>query len=190
MNYRQGNLKQLDAIYEELERRVVEGVPIANLTHNTIIYSIFNRGKTRLYSVPTEPFFHVFQENGVDMVRPQLNEIKPDNVIVNCFNIPPDMTNLQNFQRNIKPRTAFNNDVEFAFYYIQHLKEVFAIHASIDPSITTSFDLYIQSCKTGESFALHVPSHSLPSTIPKDLNYWETRKENDLHEKAMLTDST
>lgn len=62
MNYRQGNLKQLDAIYEELERRVVEGVPIANLTHNTIIYSIFNRGKTRLYSVPTEPFFMFFKK--------------------------------------------------------------------------------------------------------------------------------
>lgn len=61
MNYQQGNLYQIDAIHEELERRALEGVPVASLSHNTIIYSLFNGIKTTLYLIPTEPFFHIFQ---------------------------------------------------------------------------------------------------------------------------------
>jgi len=178
IDHQYGQLKQIDAIYEELERRVLEGVPIASLIHNTIIYSFFNGRETKLYSIPTAPFFKVFNENGIGMVRPQINEISPNHVSIQCFHLPPDMSSLQNFQKNIKPLKTFLHDLDCIDYYIGHLKEVFASHASIDPSITTCFDLYLQSCETGKGIALHVPNTALATPIPKGLNYWDAQKKN------------
>ncbi|UUM26924.1 hypothetical protein NQU59_14765 [Acinetobacter colistiniresistens] len=91
---------------------------------------------------------------------------------ISCFNIPPDMSTLQEFQRNLKSMADFEKQQEFIDYYISKLKEIFVTHASIDPSITTSFDLYIQSCKTGDGLVLHIPNHILPSHVPDNLNYW------------------
>ena len=165
-------LNQIDAIYDEIEKRVLEGVPKKILLNNIVIFSMFDGSKTFLYSIPIEPFFYYFKENGIDVIRPCMHEIKEWDVDVACFNIPPDMSSLQEFQRHLKPMKFFNNSEEFMNYYIQNLKHIFATHASIDPSITTAFDLYIQSCKTGESIALHIPNHTLPSNIPDNLNYW------------------
>ena len=165
-------LNQMDVIYEEIEKRVLEGIPQKILSRNVIIFSMFDGSKTILYSIPIEPFFHHIKENGVDLIRPYMNEIKAWDVDVACFNIPPDMSSLQEFQRNLKAMESFNNSEEFIEYYIQNLKLIFATHASVDPSITTAFDLYIQSCRTGEGIALHIPNLALPSNIPDNLNYW------------------
>ena len=165
-------LKQMNVIYAEIERRVLEGVPKKILLNNVIIFSMFDGSKTLLYSIPIEPFFHHIKENGMDIIQLQMHEIKEWSVDVACFNIPPDMSSLQEFQRNLKAMESFNNSEEFIEYYIENLKQIFATHASIDPSITTAFDLYIQDSRTGESIALHIPNHVLPSNIPKNLNYW------------------
>ena len=165
-------LKQMNVIYAEIEKRVLEGVPKKILLNNVIIFSMFDGSKTLLYSIPIEPFFHHIKENGMDIIQPQMHEIKEWSVDVACFNIPPDMSSLQEFQRNLKAMESFNNSEEFIEYYIQNLKQIFATHASIDPSITTAFDFYIQFCKTGEGIALHIPNLALPSNIPKNLNYW------------------
>lgn len=85
-------------------------------------------------------------------------QIMSFSIDVTCFNIPPDMSSLQNFQGNLRSLSSFDSEIEFITYYIEQLKQVFGIHAQIDPSITTSFDLYIQSCSTGKSLALHVPN--------------------------------
>lgn len=174
INYRisEGRLKQMDAINEELEKRILEGVPKELLLHNTIIFSIFNGTEALLYSIPTAPFFDVFKKNGMDIIHPRMYESQANDVGVTCFNVPPDMSNLQNFQRKIKPLSAFTEKLEFIQYHIKQLKQVFATHAEIDPSITTSFDLYIQSCSNGESLAMHVANIQLGMPIPKKLNYW------------------
>ena len=165
-------LRQMDAIYDEIEKRILEGVPQKILLNNIVIFSMFDGSKTLLYSIPIEPFFQYTKKNGFDLIHPYMHEIKEWSIDVACFNIPPDMSSLQEFQRHLKPMEFFNNSEEFMNYYIHNLKHIFAVHASVDPSITTTFDLYIQDCKTGESLALHIPNHALPSNIPSNLNYW------------------
>ena len=169
-------LRQMDVIYDEIEKRILEGVPKKILLNNVILFSMFDGSKTLLYSIPIEPFFHHFKENGVDVIHPYMNEIKAWDVDVSCFNIPPDMSSLQEFQRNLKAMESFNNSEEFIEYYIQNLKQIFATHASVDPSITTAFDLYIQFCGTGDGIGLHVPNLQLGMPIPENLNYWDKNR--------------
>lgn len=166
-------LKQMDAIYEEIEKRILEGVPKEVLINNSLIFSIFDGVETLLYLIPIEPFFKEIEKNGQKIIRPEMHQIRPYGVDVTCFNIPPDMSSLQNFQGNLRSLLSFDSELEFLAYYIEQLKHVFGVHAQIDPSITTSFDLYIQSCSTGQSLALHVPNLVLASPIPENLNYWD-----------------
>ena len=67
----------------------------------------------------------------------------------------------------------FKNQEEFIDYYIENLKYIFAQHSTIDPSITTSFDLYIQPCETGNSLVLHVTNYVLTQNIPNGINYYD-----------------
>ena len=166
-------LNQMDVIYDEIEKRILEGIPQKILSRNVIIFSMFDGDKTLLYSIPIEPFFQPFKENGVYKIHPYMNEITEWTVDVSCFNIPPDMSNLQEFQRNLKPMESFKTQQEFIEYYIENLKHIFATHASIDLSITSSFDLYLQSCRNGESLAMHVANIQLGMPISKKLNYWD-----------------
>lgn len=181
--------KQMDAINEALRQRILEGVPLTVLQNNTIFFSMFNGAKTLLYSISTASFFNVFKGNGVDMINPELHEIEEQTINVTCFNIPADITSLQNFQKNMKPLSNFENDTDGIIYHIGLLKEVFATHASIDPSTTTSFDLFVQSCETGKSVAIHVPNYVLSSKIPEKLNYWERIKQNELLENSAQSES-
>jgi hypothetical protein len=166
-------LNQMDVIYEEIEKRVLEGIPQKILSRNVIIFSMFDGQKTVLYSIPIEPFFQTFQEDDVYKIHPYMNEITEWAVNVSCFNIPPDMSNLQEFQKNLKPMEYFKTEQEFIEYYVEKLKHIFATHASIDPSITSSFDLYLQSCRNGESLAMHVANLQLGMPITENLNYWD-----------------
>lgn len=151
-------LKQMDVIYKEIEKRSLEGVPKKILINNSLIFSMFDGLETLLYLIPIEPFFKEIEKNGQKIIQPEMYQIKSFSVDVTCFNIPPDMSSLQNFQGNLRSLSSFDSEIEFITYYIEQLKQVFGIHAQIDPSITTSFDLYIQSCSTGKSLALHVPN--------------------------------
>lgn len=165
------SLKQMDAIYEEIERRLQEGISKEHLRNNTIIFSIFDGTETLLYSIPIDPFFEVTLKNDIEMIHPYMHEIKVWEVNVTCFNLPPDMSSLQSFQRHLKGLSAFENEKNFIEYYIDKLKHVFTTHAFIDPSITPSFDLYIQSCETGKSLALHVPNLQLSIPSTEKLNF-------------------
>ena len=169
-------LKQMDAIYEEIEKRIKEGIPKEILINNSLIFSMFDGLETLLYLIPIEPFFKEIKKNGQKIIQPEMNKIKPYGVDVTCFNIPPDMSSLQNFQSNLRSLLSFENALEFINYCITQLKQVFAEHAQIDPSITTSFDLYLQNCATGQSLALHVPNLVLASPIPENLNYWHRNR--------------
>ena len=161
-------------IYEELEKRLLEGVPKEMLINNTIIFTMFDGEQSFLYSIPIETFFQEFDlGNEINIIRPHMHEIHPWVVDVTCFNLPPDMSTLQNFQRQLKSLSSFDNELAFLEYHIQQLKQVFAIHASIDPSITTSFDLYLQICATGDSLSLRIENPVLSSPRTKKLNYWE-----------------
>lgn len=156
--------KQMDMIYEELERRLFEGVPKEVLINNALIFTIFDGEESFLYSIPIEPFLKEFdQGNGIDVIHPYMHKILPWIVDVRCFNLPPDMSSLQNFQRNLRSLSNFESELAFLEYHIQQLKQVFAIQASIDPSITTSFDLYLQICDTGHSLAMHIENPVLSS---------------------------
>lgn len=170
-------LKQMDVIYEELEKRLLEGVPKEMLINNTLIFSMFDGEQSHLYSIPIEPFFKDRDRgDGVKVIRPYLHEIHTWIVDVTCFNLPPDMSSLQNFQRNLRALSNFESELAFLEYHVQQLKQVFAVQASIDPSITTSFDLYLQICATGHSLALHIENPILFSPVSKELNYWDVNK--------------
>jgi len=170
-------LKQIDVIYDEIKRRLLEGVPKEMLINNTLIFSMFDGEQSHLYSIPIEPFFQEYDRgDGVKIIRPYLYEIHPWIIDVTCFNLPPDMSTLQNFQRNLRALSSFDTELVFLEYYIQQLKQVFAVQASIDPSITTSFDLYLQLCSTGHSLSLHIENPVLSSTPYEELNYWNHLK--------------
>ena len=167
-------LKQMDVIYEEIETRLLESVPKDMLINNTFIFSMFDGKNTGLYSLPIEPFFQEFdREDGIKIIRPRLHEIKPWTVNVTCFNLPPDMSSLQNFQRHLKSLCDFENELFFIDYYVKELKQVFSLHASIDPSITTSFDVYFQRCIDGHSITLQIENKAFCSSVQKELNYWD-----------------
>ncbi|CAP02965.1 conserved hypothetical protein (plasmid) [Acinetobacter baumannii SDF] len=170
-------LKQMDVIYEEIEKRLLEGVPKEMLINNSLIFSMFDGEESHLYSIPMEPFFHELdRRDGVKVIRPHLHKIQPWVVDVTCFNLPPDMSSLQNFQRNLRGLSSFENEIDFLEYHIQELKQVFAMQASIDPSITASFDVYLQICETGHHLALHIENQVLVPLPPKELNYWNRNK--------------
>lgn len=174
INYREkdGMLRQMDAIRDELTRRMEEGVPPAVLQNNDIIFSVFNGEETKLYTINTHQFFHHFEQGAQNIIRVRMDEVKHHQAIFTCFNIPADLSNFVNFQKNLKSAKDFDNDQEFIIYYITRLKEVFATQSTIDPSITPTFDLYIQSCVTGESIATHVSNFALSAPISDNLNYW------------------
>lgn len=172
-NLQNTQFNPIHTIYNELKTRLNEGVPKLCLTNNSIIFSLFNGKETHLYSIQINDFFQEFVENKVKKNQPQLKTIEPTDVEVACFNIPPDMSNLQEFQRNLKGRSEFEDDLHFMAYYIIELKKIFAHQASIDPSVTASFDLFFQSCKTGEYIALHINNPLLGMPVPQDLNYWD-----------------
>ena len=94
-------LNQMDVIYEEIEKRVLEDIPQKILSRNVIIFSMFDGQKTVLYSIPIEPFFQTFQEDDVYKIHPYMNEITEWAVNVSCFNIPPDMSNLKKKKKNL-----------------------------------------------------------------------------------------
>lgn len=183
MNYfsqfqgKEQRLNQIDVIYEEIEKRLLEGVPKEVLMNNTLIFSIFDGKQSRLYTISIEPFFkEIKRKDSIEVIRPYLHEIHPWIIDVTCFNLPPDMSSLQSFQRNLRSLSSFESELAFLDYHIKQLKQVFAIQASIDRSITTSFDLYIQICATGHSLALHIENPVLSSQPFKKLNYWDVNK--------------
>lgn len=164
-------LKQMDIIFRELKRRLEEGVPEEFLMKSEISFSLFNGQESLLYSIPISQFFQVTADGYLEMVSSELLPRKEYAVGVSCFRLPSDMSVFQNFQRNIRPLSSFESKDDFLKYYIQELKVVFTTQASIDPSITTSFDLYLQSCETGQDIGLYVENPLLGRTIPQDLNY-------------------
>ncbi len=165
-------LNLIHTIYNELQIRINEGVPKDCLMNNSVIFSLFNGIETYLYSIQIDQFFQILIENGNEVIQPKINIIEPSDVDVACFNIPPDMSILQNFQQNLKSRTEFKDDMQFLAYYINELKKIFAHQASIDPSITASFNVFFQSCTTGESIALYINDPLLEGSVTQDLNYW------------------
>lgn len=180
-------IKQMDVIFQELIKRLSEGVPTELLANSMITYSMFNGQKTLLYWISIDPFLEALSTftaayymnstlNVEDITLPDVHEVTEWLVDVSCFNLPPDMGSLQNFQKILKPLSDFKTEQMFINYYSAHLKEVFSLHAQIDPSITTSFDLYLQSCATGGSVERHV-FNSIPSLeIPSNLNYADKRR--------------
>lgn len=161
------------AVYDELQKRINEGIPKLCLINNTIIFSMFNGKGTHLYSVHTDQFFETANKKVGDIIQPEFDIFEPWDVHATCFNIPPDMSYLQEFQRHLKGRSEFKDDLHFMAHYIIELKKIFAHQASIDPSVTASFDVFFQSCSTGESIALHIDNPLLGMPVPQNLNYWD-----------------
>lgn len=157
-------LEQMNAIQKEIERRLSEGLPKELLSNNTLIFSIFNGYETSLYTIPIGPFFEKFKLGGREHLRAQINEVKEWTIEVCCLNIPSDLGLLQDFQRNLKSLNSFESEGHFISYYIEQLKTIFAKQASIDTSVTPSFDLYLQSCETGCSFAIHIENNFLTTS--------------------------
>ena len=186
-------IKQINVVLQELLRRVSEGVPTESLENSMITYSMFNGQKTHLYWISMQPFLELLTQFSTNYVTnspldttslPLLDahEIMKWNLNVSCFNLPPDMGNLQNFQKILKPLSDFETEQMFIDYYSAHLKEIFSLHAQIDPSITSSFDLYLQSCATGGSVERHVFNSIPPLEIPSNMNYWDKKR-------ALLTEN-
>jgi hypothetical protein len=154
-------LEQMNVIQIEIERRLSEGIPKELLSNNTLIFSIFNGCEASLYTIPIYPFFETFKLGGREHVRTQINEVKAWTIEVCCLNIPSDLGLLQDFQHNLKSLNSFESERQFISYYIEQLKTIFAKQSSIDNSVTSAFDLYLQSCITGRSIAIHVENNLL-----------------------------
>lgn len=168
-------LKQMDVIEEEIAQRVREGVPFDHL-NPTIIFSLFNGQTTQLYSVSAKSSVNEHKHLIIELEQ---QELKPWTVMVNCYHLPPDMGIFQSFQRQLKSLSDFTDELHFLDHYIKQLKIIFGAHAQIDPSITTCFDLYLQSCSTGAELFLNIDSEFQPSTISSNFNYWDEHKKRD-----------
>lgn len=151
-------IKQIDFIAEEINRRLYEGLPIDFINNNTIIFSIFNGVNSLLYSIPISAFLEKQLSNNY------LNKVEQKTVEVCCLHTPPDLSYLKNFQSNLRSLNSFDSTVQFLTCYVEQLKQIFAIQASIDPSVTSAFDLYLESCHTGQRLALHIENPLLISS--------------------------
>lgn len=166
-------INHMDMIQGHLIKRMLEGIPEEILKRNTIIFSMFNNRETLLYSIDSAPFFNCSEDDEQAFIEVEIQPTPPWQVLINVYNLPPDMSMFQNFQRNLKSMADFDQPNDFFNYYIQQLKIIFSTHALVDPSITPSFDLYFQSCTTGNKVIFNVESESLPMKIPDHFNYWD-----------------
>lgn len=135
------NINQNDIIYTELNARLREGVKEEHLTNNTLVLSIFNGTKANLYSIPIASFFDS---------KPELNQAKPLEVNLTCFTIPEDLSHIQNFQKNLCSLNTYENRTQFLDYYSKQFATLFQQQSKLDPTVSQSFDMYFQLCKTGE----------------------------------------
>lgn len=99
---------------------------------------------------------------------------------MSCFNVPPDLTLLQEFQRELRPLSSFASWYEFTVYYKIYLFKIFTTHSRIDPTITSTFDLFLQCCDTGKSILLNVGNVIPPLPVPETLNYRDRFKNTQL----------
>lgn len=155
------NIYQMHVVYEEIEKRLMEGIPKEVLINTTLIFSIHNGCKTYLYTIPIEQFFNKIDIKGAPIIHSRMYEVKDWAIDICCFNPPSDLSHFQNFQHNLKSLLSFNNEIDFISYYIEQLKKLFEIQSLIDSSITPSFDLYLQSCETGKNLVLDVKNYNL-----------------------------
>ena len=76
----------------KLKKWILEGILLKIVINNVVIFSVFDGIQTLLYSIPIKPFFNHMKKN---VIEKYIYEIKEWGVDVFCFNIPPDMSNLQ-----------------------------------------------------------------------------------------------
>ncbi|HFG6968072.1 TPA: hypothetical protein ACGIKW_003308 [Acinetobacter baumannii] len=148
-------INQLDIIVNELNKRLNEGLTKDFLNNNTIVFSIFDGEGCSLYSMPIKAFLEP------QYIHECLQKVEAGTVEVCCLNIPPDLNYLKDFQNNLRSFHSFDNGLQFLNNYVDQLKQIFALQASVDSSVTPAFDLYLQSCLTGQSIAVHVENNLL-----------------------------
>lgn len=153
-------VNQIDIISEQLDKRLLEGVPKELLGTNSIIFSAFDGMDCSLYTIPISTFL----EPNADIqstANAQISKIEAGTVEVFSLNLPPDLVRLKEFQNRLRSLNSFDNETQFIMNYIDQLRGLFALQASVDPSVTPAFDLYLQSCETGRSIAMHVENNLL-----------------------------
>ncbi|EOQ74560.1 hypothetical protein [Acinetobacter lactucae] len=71
-------------------------------------------------------------------------------------NIDVIVSNLQSLYAGLKDYSAFSNKADWMNYYIKQFSPIFKIQSQIDPLMSQSFDIFLQS--RSESLLNHVPN--------------------------------
>ncbi|MDD9315060.1 hypothetical protein [Acinetobacter lactucae] len=71
-------------------------------------------------------------------------------------NIDVIVSNLQSLYAGLKDYSAFSNKTDWMNYYIKQFSPIFKIQSQIDPLMSQSFDIFLQS--RSESLLKHVPN--------------------------------
>lgn len=87
--------------------------------------------------------------------------INPINIQMSVFVVTKERLNeAQHFYHQLKKHHEFRSNDEFIAYYTDLLKGFFLKQSQLDNTVTASFDLYLQSCSTGESKLIYIPNEA------------------------------
>lgn len=122
----------------------------------------FEKAKTTKEATGTA-FISIFTLNGVQIVHLSIKEniieyeiVPPMHAHFSLFAGTPDDPIYQLFVNSLKKVDTFLNKIDFFNYHIELIKYFFKRQKRIDESITSSFDVFIQSTKSGKGIILSI----------------------------------
>jgi hypothetical protein len=121
------------------QQRLADGIPFEFLCRTNIYISNFDG--TRMQ----------FLEVDLSSGKPELNYLQANEIKVQIVN-PSNklLQSVKHLHSNLKECRLFESPSRFVDYYLDQLTPIFFEQSSIDPTITSHYDIYIQSCITGE----------------------------------------
>lgn len=124
------------------------GNDLYQVENSKLLCSSYNDTGAQLYKIekfsPQQEYFTI--------------PLEPNEIIIWLAhpNIDVIVSNLQSLYAELKDYSFFPNKTDCINYYIKQLSPIFKIQSQIDPLMSQSFDIFLQS--RSESFLSHVPN--------------------------------
>jgi len=113
------------------------GNDLFQVENSKLLCSSYNDNGAQLYKIekfsPQQDYF---------LIPLERNEI---NILLAHPNIDVIISNLQSLYTELKDYSVFPNKIECMNYYIKQLSPIFKIQSQIDPLMSQSFDIFLQS---------------------------------------------
>lgn len=145
---------ELLKLYAECTQEIWNFIELGEIARSMFLQD----GKLQEHATVTA-FFSIFNNGKVELIHLSINEDRIEYETINVMHAhfsmfagTPNDPIYQQFTDALRPINAFNSFQELLIYHIDLIKSFYKRQQSFDESITSSFDLFIQSTKTGHGF--------------------------------------